>query len=253
MKRSTFSLLMAGVILLGGGMLLWFLLVAPRLQPAPAASPVSQPWPAPATEERHAVLNAYLTAPEALPEGVARMELTLAKATVSGDGRTDVPVFEGARRIEIQPGTVEKALSETIPTGRWNRLTLTFSPAADISMSDGTAATALLERKTAVFSFNTDLPTSRSLALLGRLPLERALGRAGAAVTANLLPDAQKTESYVFGSSMLDPRGVTGLWTLPKVTLSAVIKAELGFDITVKLPGSQGFSPAEQEPSPKAS
>jgi len=176
--------------------------------------------------------------------------VTLEKATLVDDKGTEAKAFEGIQRVMLQDGVVEKALSELIPEGRWTRLKLEFSPAAEISMADGSVLAALVERREAVLSFDAaDVAVSQSLALLARVPLVPGLKKIGEAWTANLLPDPQKAESYVFTSFQLDPRGRSDIWTLKDVTLADVINADLGLDITAILKGSQGFQPAASAPT----
>ena len=249
MKRSTLSLLLTAAILLVGGLSIWFLILAPRLRPAPAPTPVAPTPVAPQVEARHDALNLYLAAPGELPPDAARVELTLVKATLSGSGRADAVVFEGVRKVVLQPEVVEKALSELAPSGAWDHLTLEFSPAAEIAMKDGRLEGALLEQPRATLTFEADLPISRSLALFARLPLSPTLRTAGTGQTAGLLADPQKAESYVFGAYLLDERGRGDVWTVKSLTLADAVMADLGLDIRPAMKGSQGFNPAQQAPT----
>jgi len=250
MRRSTISLLASAAILAVGSFLVWAFIVAPRLKPAPVPAPApAAPTPLKAEEERHGALNLYLAAPENLPSGVTRAELTLIKATLADADGAESPVFSGVQRVMLQSGSAEKALSELVANGSWSRLKLEFSPAAELSMADGSTVAAVLEQRQAVLSFQADLPVSRTLALFARVPLETGLKKAGDTWTADLSPDPQAAERYVFGSFMLDPRGKNGVWTLPHLSLADVVKADLGLDITAVLPGSKGFNPADQAPS----
>ena len=252
MKRSTASLVAAAAILIAGGVAIWLFIVAPRLKPpaVPAPAPVPAVEP-PKAVERHGALNLYLAAPETLPTGATRVELTLAKAAIVDEAGIESPVFEGAQRVVLQPGVAEKVLSELIPNGKMRRLKLEFSPAAELSMADGSTIAAVVERREAVLSFEAEVPVSHSLALFARLPLEPGLKKTGAAWAAEITPDPLAAEAYVFGSFLLDPRGMGDLWTVPRLTLSDVIKADLGLDIKTTLPGSQGFNAAEQLPTAK--
>ncbi len=248
MKRSTLSLLISAAIFAVGLVLIWFLIVAPRFKPA-APTPVPTVPPPAKTEERHGALNLYLTAPVALPSGATGAEVTLVKAAlVDGNGR-EASVFEGAQKVMLRPDAVEKTLSVLVPNRTWERLILEFSPAAEIPMADGTTIATVVERRRAVLSFHEDLPVSRSLALLARLPLAPALRKIGAVWAADIVPDPQAAESHVFGSFFLDARSVGALWMLPHARLSDVLKADLGLDIGVSLPGSKGFGPADQAPA----
>ena len=86
-------------------------------------------------------------------------------------------------------------------------------------------------------------------AALARLPLAPALRKIGAVWAADIVSDPQAAESHVFGSFFLDARSVGALWMLPHARLSDVLKADLGLDIGVSLPGSKGFGPADQAPA----
>lgn len=245
MKRSTLSTLASVAILVAGGLAIWFLIVAPRLKIAPEPVPTARP---PKTEAPHGALNLYLAAPASLSAGVARVELTLMKATLVDDLGVESPVFQGAQRVMLQSGVVEKVLSEKVQIGDWSRLKLEFSPAAELSMADGTVTAALVERRQAILSFQADLTASRTLALFAAVPLEPALNKAGKTWTAEILPEPKPAERYVFGSYMLDQRGRGNIWTLSRLTLADIIKADLGLDISSFLPGSKGFNPADRPP-----
>lgn len=248
MKRSTLSLLAAAAILIIGMLAIWLFIVAPRLKP-PAPAPAPAAALPPKAEERHGALNLYLAAPERLPTGVSRAALTLSKASIFDDAGVESPVFEGVQRVMLQSGVAEKVLSELIPNGKMRRLKLEFSPAAELSMADGSTIAGLVERREVILSFEADVPVSHSLELFARLPIEPGLKKIGAAWAAELAPDPMPAERYVFGSFLLDPRGRGDLWTLPRLTLSDVIKADLGLDIDASLPGSKGFNAAEQAPT----
>lgn len=251
MKRMTISLLTTALILALGAAAIW-LLVARLRAPAPTLPPTDGPK---APEERpepepfHGALNLYLASPEALPGGAARVELTLTEASVAGADGKEHAFFKGSRRVMLQPGSVGKALSDEIPNGRWTRLKLTFSPAADLSYADRPAAPALLERREALFSFSAEVPVSRTLALLATAPLEPEAGDAGGTATLGLTPQAAAADSFVLGGFMLSPRDRGKIWMLPGATLAAVVKKDLGLDIARKQPGSAGFLPAEEIPT----
>ncbi len=258
MKRSTFSIVLAAAILAIGAFALWFFLIAPRLGVAPL------PWmrrpvtgsatetPATAEKARNSVLNLYLASSPNLPDGAIRAELTLTKATLtSADGKSSV-VFEGAQRVMMQSGIVEKVLSEKILDARWTRLTLEFSPAAELAYANGNVKAALLEKKTAVFTFDATVGVSRSLALYAIVPLERNVTAADKAIIARVDAAARPADTYVFGGFLFDPRGRGDLFTLNQPSLFAVIKEDLGFDLSVVKPGSKGFTPAAASPTPQA-
>jgi hypothetical protein len=253
MKRMTISLTATAAILVIGAALIWLLLASLRKPSAPPA--VTPPETGSATEpepepELHGALNLYLTAPAQLPAGAGRIELSLVKAAlVRADGKEST-FFEGSRHLVLQQGVTEKLLSEVIPNGHWNRLKLTFSPAADIAYGDGRpAAAAVLERREAVLSFDADVPTSRTLALFAVVPLEAASGEAGGAATIDLSSVPQPAERYVFGAYLLDPRDRGDIWNIPNPSLATVVKEDLGFDITRQQTGSSGFVPAKEVPS----
>lgn len=249
MKRALISIVVTVIILIGGGLLIWRFIIAPRLAiPVVSTSPTSS---ATGTKEaeRHAALTLYLAAPSALPNGAVRAELSLTKATISGPDRQDVPVFDGRQSVMLQAGSVEEALSELVPEGHWNRLTLSFSPAAQLAYADGRLEATLLERRETVLSFDARLPQSGTLALFARVPIETDAPDVGGARTANLAADPQATEWFIFGGFMLDPRGRGDLWNVAEPSLSGVIKADLGFDITAKTSGSSGFVPATDQPA----
>ena len=258
MKRSTFSVLLAAAILAIGGCALWFFLLAPRLGVAPL------PWthrpvtgsatetPATAPEKvRNSALNLYLASPSSLPDGAVRVELTLTKATLaSADGKSAI-VFEGAERVMLQSGIVEKTLSEKIPDARWTRLSLEFSPAAELAYANRNVKAALLEKKTALFAFDAIVGVSHSLAIYAAVPLERDVTAADKAVIANIDAKPIAADSYVFGGFLFDPRGRGDLFTLNQPSLFSVIKEDLGFDLSVVKPGSKGFTPADASPTPQ--
>ncbi len=245
----TISLIGTAAILAIGALVIWFM-VATRPAPVPAPPPPVEEPEAPEPEEQHGALNLYLAAPERLPAGAARVELTLIEASLARTDGTERIFFQGSRRLVLQQGTVEKLLSERIPNGRWSRLKLTFSPVADLSYAGGRpSAAALLERREASFSFDAEVPVSRTLALFARTPLETESGTAGATPSLNLLPDPVPAERHVFGAFLLNPRDRGDIWTIAAPTLAAVVKEDLGFDITRQETGSTGFVPAEAEPS----
>jgi len=246
----TMSLIATAAIVAIGAAVIWFLIVR-RPAPAPVAPPVTaEPAPAEAEPEFHGALNLYLTAPERLPAGAGRVELTLIKASLARADGKDIAFFEGSRRVVLQEGVTEKVLSELIPNGRWNRLKLTFSPVADLAYADGRpAGSALLERREAALSFDADVPISRTLALFARAPLEAESGMAGGVVTIDLSQEPQQAERYVFGAFLLDPRDRGDIWSIASPSLAAVVKEDLGFDITRQETGSSGFVQAEGEPS----
>lgn len=247
----TMSLIATAAIVAIGAAAIWFLIVR-RPAPAPVQPPATgEPEPArEETFEYHGALNLYLTAPERLPAGAGRVELSLIKASlVRADGK-EVAFFEGSRRVVLQEGVTEKVMSELIPNGRWSRLKLTFSPVADLAYADGRpASSALLERREASLSFDADVPTSRTLALFARAPLEAESGLAGGVATVNLTQEPQQAERYVFGAFLLDPRDRGDIWNIASPSLAAVVKEDLGFDITRQGTGSSGFVPAEGVPS----
>lgn len=249
MKRMTTSLLVTAAILAIGGALIWLLIATLRTQPAVA--PVAPPT---TTEEPEVTfdgaLNLYLAAPERLPAEAGRVELTLVRAALLRADGTEVAFFDGSRRVMLQEGVTEKVLSERMPNGRWTRLKLTFSPAADLAFADGRpAAAAIVERHEAVLSFDAEVPVSRTLALFARVPLEAGSGAAGAAVTIALSPEPRTAESFVLGGFHLDPRDRGDLWNIASPSLAAAVKEDLGFDITRQLTGSSGFVPALGTPS----
>jgi len=247
----TISLIATAAIVVIGALVIW-LFVVPTPRPVPEA-------PAPTTEEPakepdlplDGALNLYMTAPETLPAGAARVEMTLIKATlVSGDGK-EAAIFEGSQRLTLQHGVTEKLLSDRIPNTRWTKLKLLFSPTADLAYTDGRPNdTALVERREAVLAFDADVPVSRTLALFAHAPLLADSGRAGNVTTLNVAAEPVSAEQYVFGAFLLDPRGRGGLRSVPSPSLASVVKADTGFDITRALSGSQGFTPAEDAPGP---
>ncbi len=255
MKRSTFSLILAAAILATGACALWFFLIAPRLGIAPlpwTRRPVAGPTtetPVAPEKARNSVLNLYLASSSNLPDGAMRAELTLTKAVLaSADGKSDV-VFAGAQRVMLQLGIVEKVLSEKILDARWTRLTLEFSPAAELAYANGNVKATLLEKKTATLTFDATVGVSRSLALYAVVPLERNVTTADKAVIARVDSTARPADVYVFGGFLLDPRGRGDLFTLNQPSLFNVIKEDLGFDLSVVKPGSKGFTPAGNQPS----
>ncbi|WKZ29074.1 MAG: hypothetical protein QY323_06135 [Patescibacteria group bacterium] len=228
--------------------LLWFLLIAPRYglppfgKPAPTAP--TTPTPEVVEKERHAALNLYLAPPTTIADNAARAELTLLKATVSADDGKTAVFFTGAQRVMLQPGAVQKVLSERIPDGRWTRMTLEFSPAAELAYANGDVKAALLEKKQTLFTFDAQVGISRSLAVFGVVPLEAKVMATEKALLANLSADTQPAQTFVFGGFLLEPRGRGDVFNIENPTLASVIKEDLGFDITIVLPGSSGFQPA---------
>ncbi len=254
MKRSTKSLLVVLALLLLGAAL-WFLVIAPRYGLPPFGRPIDTEVPTPPTtvieeKERHSALNLYLAPPAAIANDALRAELTLLKASVIGsDGKTAV-FFNGVQRVMLQPGAVQKVLSERIPDGRWTRLVLEFSPAAELAYANGEVKAALMGKKQATFAFDAQVGISRSLAIFGVVPLERTVLAAEKALVANLSADPILAETYVFGGFLLEPRGRGDVFNIDNPTLVNVIKEDLGFDITVVMPGSSGFQPAATQPAP---
>lgn len=247
MKRKQLALLLTLAILVLAA-LLWFLLIAPRYglppfeKPAPTAPATSTPETV--EKERHGALNLYLAPPPAIADGAARAELTLLKATVIGPDGASAVFFTGAQRVMLQPGSVQKVLSERIPDGRWTRLTLEFSPAAELAYANGGVKAALLGRKQATFSFDAQVGVSRSLAVFGVVPLEASVVAAEKALIANVSVEPRPAQTFVFGGFLLEPRGRGDVFNISNPTLASVIQEDLGFDITVVLPGSSGFQPA---------
>lgn len=243
----TISLLVTVAILVIGGVLIWLVVVSLGRKPSAPPPPSAAEEPVLAFDD---ALNLYLAAPERLPAGAGRVELSLTKAVLVRADGLEVPFFDGSRRLMLQPGVTEKILSERIPDGRWTRLKLTFSPVADLAFADGRpVASAILERGTAVLSFDAEFPVSRTLALFARLPLEEASGTAGDVATISLSPEPRPAESFVFGGFLLDARDRGDLWTIASPSLAAAVKEDLGVDITRQLSGSSGFVPASGAPS----
>lgn len=194
-------------------------------------------------------MNLYLAPPTTLPDGAARAELVLVKAEVADASGSTAVFFEGVQRVMLQPNSVQKVLSERIPDGRWTRLTLHFSPAAELAYADGNVKAALMGKKTAVFTFDETVGVSRSLAVFGALPIESEVMLAEKTLIANLSADPRPGQTYVFGGFLLEPRGRGDIFNISNPTLVSVIKDDLGFDLTVVKTGSQGFTPAGEQPS----
>lgn len=252
MKRSTFSILLAaGLLVLCAA--LWLLFIAPRygLPPYGKKTSFSPATTTPiATEKaRNSALNLYLAPPPALPDGAIRVELTVVKAQVEDASGAMTVFFEGVQRVMLQPNSVQKVLSERIPDGRWTRLSLEFSPAAELAYEDGTVKAALMGKKKAEFTFNETVGVSRSLAVFGVLPIEPDVITAEKALVANVSADPRPGQTYVFGGFLLEPRGRGDIFNISNPTLTGVIKEDLGFDLTIVKTGSSGFQPAHTEPS----
>lgn len=251
MKRSTLSLLLTIIILVIGGGALWLLLIAPRLglfPYIPKKLPVISATSTPETANNSA-LNLYVAAPPGLPNGAQRAELTLVKATVTdADGRSAV-FFQGVQRTMLQAGFAQEALSERIPAGRWTKLSLDFSPAAELAYADGTVKAVLLGKKRAEFGFDAKVGVSQSLAVLAIMPFESAVVGADKALIANLAATPRTAETYVFGGFMLEPRDRGEILAIDQPKLVSVIKKDFGFDISVVKPGSSGFQPADGAPN----
>ncbi|MFA5853577.1 MAG: hypothetical protein WC866_00665 [Patescibacteria group bacterium] len=252
MKRSTFSLLLT-IALLAACAVLWLLFIAPRfgLPPYGKKTPVTPVISTPETPEkaRNSALNLYLAPPSALPDNASRAELTLVKATVVDASGASTEFFSGVQRVMLQPGSVQKVLSERIPDGRWTRLTLEFSPAAELAYADGNVKAALMGKKIISFTFDATVGISRSLAVFGIVPLEREVIVAEKALVANLNADPIPGQTYVFGGFLLEPRGRGDIFNITNPTLISVVKEDLGFDLTIVKTGSSGFQPATQ-PAP---
>lgn len=253
MRRRLIIVIAAAVLLAAAG-LAAFLLSRPKPPPAPPTPPVVEKRTVPAPEGWHAVLNLYVAPPPALPAGFSRVELTLIKAELvhEGDG-VSATVFEGGRRHMLQPGIVQKLISDSAPQGRWTSLRLTYSPAAELIRADGSSVGALLERREATAVFDADLGVSRTLAAFVHLPLVKTLEPKGGVTTLGLDEEPRLAESYVLGGVFRDPRGIGGLLRLDALSLAAAVMEDLRLDIRPdsKLPGSQGFAPAPgSAPSP---
>lgn len=231
-----------------------FLLTPPK----PAAPPPPPPPTAPEartvlpSEDWHGALNLYVAPPPALPSGTARIELTLIKAELvhEGDG-VSAAVFEGGRKLMLQPGVVQKLVSDAAPQGRWTSLRLTFSPAAELIRADGGSIGALLEKREAAAVIDVDLPVSRTLAAFIHLPLLRTLEPKGGVMTLALDDEPRLAETFVLGGVFRDPRGVGGLLHLALPSLAAAVMEDLRLDIRPesKQDGSRGFTvPTEAAP-----
>lgn len=247
------SLLVTAVILTMGAFAIWMLVAA--LRPGPSVPPAATPPPTiepvtPPESDFNGALNLYMTAPDRLPAGADRVELSLVKAALARADGAEIAFFEGSRRVVLQQGVTEKVLSERIPNGHWARLKLTFSPAADLAYADGRpSSSALVQRREAVLSFDADVPASRTLALFARAPLEASAGAADGVVTLSLATAPQPAERYVFGAFLLDARDRGDVWSIASPSLAAAVKEDLGFDITRQQAGSAGFVPAQSAPS----
>jgi hypothetical protein len=252
MKRSTFSILLT-IALLAACAVLWLLFIAPRfgLPPYEKKTPVTPVASTPEAPEkaRNSALNLYLAPPSALPDNASRAELTLVKATVVDASGASTEFFSGAQRVMLQPSSVQKVLSERIPDGRWTRLTLEFSPVAELAYADGNVKAALMGKKIVSFTFDAAVGISRSLAVFGMVPLEREVVAAEKALVANLNADPTPGQTYVFGGFLLEPRGRGDIFNITNPTLNSVVKEDLGFDLTIVKTGSSGFQPATQ-PAP---
>ncbi len=252
MKRSTFSLLLA-LAVLAICAFAWLLFLAPHFGLPPYAKTIVTEPPASRPESlekaRNSALNLYLAPPETLPGDATRAELTLVKAEIADDAGASVAFFNGAQRVMLQPGAVQKVLSERIPDGRWTRLTLEFSGASELAYANGDVKPALLERKTAAFVFDETVGISRSLAVFGRLPIEPDVAVAEKTLVANIGADSRPSQTYVFGGFFLEPRGRGDVFNIDNPTLNSVIVEDLGFDLTIVKTGSQGFTPAGSQPS----
>lgn len=250
MKRMTISLIATAAIVLVGTFVIWMLFTAPRPSaPVPPATGPATNAPETAPQAFDAALNLYMTAPARMPDGAGRLELKLIEASLADAGGKETVFFQGSRKVVLQEGAIQKVLSEKIPVGRWSRLKLTFSAAADLSYADGRAdAAALVERRETVLSLDADVAASHTLALFARAPLEARAGTADGVVTMDFSSQPTKAESYVFGSFFLDERGRGSVWNVPDPSLAAAVKADLGFDITRQLTGSSGFVPSTQSP-----
>jgi hypothetical protein len=252
MKRSTLSILLT-IALLAACAVLWLLFIAPRfgLPPYGKKTPVTPVVSTPETPEkaRNSALNLYLAPPPILPDGASRAELTLVKATVTDALGASTEFFSGAQRVMLQPGSVQKALSERIPDGRWTRLTLEFSAAAELAYPDSSMKAALMGKKMMTLAFDEAVGISRSLAVFGVVPLEQGLIAADKTLIANLNGDNRPGQTYVFGGFLLEPRGRGDIFSISNPTLVSVVKEDLGFDLTIVKTGSSGFQPATQ-PAP---
>ena len=251
MKRSTFSIFLT-IALLAACAVLWLLFIAPRfgLPPYGKKLPASPATTTPETPVKasNSAINLYLAPPPVLPDGASRAELTLVQASVTDAAGASVVFYNGVQRVMLQPGAVQKVLSERIPDGRWTRLTLEFSPAAELAYANGNVKAALMGKKTVVFAFDETVGVSRSLAVFGIVPIEQDVIAAEKALVANLSGDPRPGQTYVFGGFLLEPRGRGDIFNISNPTLVSVIKDDLGFDLTVVKPGSSGFQPANSEP-----
>lgn len=224
-----------------------FLLARPKpsAPPAPISPPAPEARTVPPPEDWHGVLNVYVAPSPALPSGTARVELTLIKAElIHEDDGVSAAVFEGGRKLMLQPGAVQKLVSDSAPQGRWTSLRLTFSPAAELIRADGTSLGALLEKREAAAVIDVDLPISRTLAAFLHLPLLRTLEPKGGVMTLALDDEPRLAETYVLGGVFRDPRGIGGLLRLPLPSLAAAVMEDLRLDVRPesRRDGSKGFT-----------
>ena len=108
----------------------------------------------------------------------------------------------------------------------------------------GRTVAALLQRREALLAFDAELPVSRTLALFAEAPLEPDAFLASETLTLNVAAAAREAELYVLGGFHLDPRGRGDVYVLDDADLAAVVKEDIGLDITRKGTGSSGFIPA---------
>jgi hypothetical protein len=254
MRRSrAVALLVAFALLVASGLAAFFLLRRPAPAPVPPAPPPASA-PAKGPADWHGVLNLYLTPLGALPAGTTRVELTLTEAELLDEAGNAVNVVRSARRLMLQPGTVEKLLNDRVPNGAWASVRLTFSPAGQVSGIDGTSLPVLVERRTVTIPLGADIPVSRTLAAFARLQLEPEVKRAAGVPTIGLAPLVPKADVFLLGGFFATPRGPGQIYVIAEPTLAAAVMKDLKLDITAKAESTTGvqFVPAAGAPAAPA-
>ena len=256
MKRSSISIIVAAAILLIGGGVLYVLITGRLRLPVGPSAPPGQPTqetgaPKVADEIPRAAFGLYFLGPDADVDRAQRVELTLLSATLKRKDGKEFPVYSGRLTVIVQRDAAEKLFAELVPAGEYGELKLTFQPSALIVAADGSAAPAFLPQDELTLKLTETLAQGRTMAALMRLGFADAFGIQNNVPTFRI-PAESEAETTTFGGVFASKKGYGSILSPAAKTLSSLIKADTGMDISPKVPqgGSEGYTPPSI-PSPQ--